>query len=150
MGTADRLLLGFNKMILNAGLPVSIRYYYNNVGSGTGSVYDEPSVGGLTLSGTIWLSGIYFGISPTNSEDNVLLEQGKINLQDKRLYIPGSIILSPHTGSVFQNKIGIGSPGNDFYSILSEGADAEDIAGVNIYKKVFIRRLTNGSLIGEA
>lgn len=142
--TSDRLLLGFAKMVKRAGTPISVRYYTQS----TGSIYDEPDT--LAQSGaTLWTSGIVFTVDPNSSSDNVLLEQGKIGLNDLRLYVAGSLAFSLNTGSVIQTKLGLGSPGIDFYSLIPLGGDAEEVSGVKVYKKAYFRRLTNGSLIGE-
>ena len=90
-------------------------------------------------------SGIIQCPDPNNAEDNLLFEQGKIGINDLRIYLHGSLILSPNTGSVLQTIIGIGSSN---YSIVPIGAQAEEVNGTPIYKRAFIRRLTNGSLVG--
>jgi hypothetical protein len=143
MVVSTGLIAGLNYLIKEAGKPISVSYYLST----TGSIYDEADT--LTKSGnTIWTSGIVFGLDPNSSEDNVLLEQGKIGIEDKRLYTQGDLMYSIRTGSVLQTKIGLGSPGTDFFSIIMNGADAEEANNVAVYKKAYIRRLTNGSLIG--
>lgn len=138
------LASGFNYLMNNGGRIFSVKYYKAT----TGSIYDEAD--SLTQSGnTLWLSGILQCPDPNNAEDTILLEQGKIGMNDLRVYFHGSVILSPNTGSVLQTKIGVGSPGDNFYSIIPIGANAEEVFGQSIYKRAFIRRLTNGSLIGE-
>ena|SRR3990167_128671 len=152
--TSDRLILGFRRMLDRAGTQISVKYYLNNIGSGTGSIYDEPSIPGLVQSGnTLWTSGILFTLDPKSSSDGLLMEQGKIGIGDIKLFLNGSLALSPNTGSVLQVKVGIGSlsnqSGTSFYALIPLGADAEQVSGVEVYKKGYFRRLTNGSLVGE-
>ena len=48
-------------------------------------------------------------------------------------------------------RVGIGSPITGFteYSLVPKGVHQWDLDGVPVVKKVYIRRLTTGSLIGE-
>lgn len=134
-------LLGITQ---KGGKIISIKY----LTASTGSIYDEADV--LTQSGnTVWTSGIVFTLDPNSSEDNLLLEQGKIAMNDQKLYTHGSLIYSPTTGSTIQTKIGLGSPGTDFFSLIPLGANSQEVEGTLIYKKAYIRKLLNGSLIGE-
>lgn len=134
----------YSSITQKGGKIISVKYLI----ASTGSIYDEADV--LTQSGnTVWTSGIVFTLDPNSSEDNLLLEQGKIAMHDQRLYTHGSLIYSPNTGSTIQTKIGLGSPGTDFFSLIPLGANSQEVEGTLIYKKAYIRRLTNGSLIGE-
>jgi len=135
---------GLSYIIKNGGKQISIQYY-NQI---TDDVYDEAVQ--LVQSGnTLWTSGVVFGLDPNVSEDNILLEQGKIAMSDKRLYTNGSLLYSQLTGSTIQTKIGIGSPTQDFYSLIMLGTDSEEVEDTPIYKKAYIRRIIGGSLIGE-
>lgn len=151
--TSTRLINGFNRMMFNAGQQISIRYFLQTQGAGTlGSVYDEPAAGGLVQSGNyIFTSGIIFPVgTEKGSHDAILIEQGKLNETDYKLYVNGSTIFSvPGTGSVLQCKIGLGSPGTHFYSLIPIGATQWTISEIPVYKKAYIRTLTCGSLIGE-
>lgn len=129
---------------LKFGQQLRIKYY--NVGFGAGSYYDDDVQ--LTQSGAdYWISGVVLPISNTRgSSDAVLLEQGKILMNDTKLYIRGAINTS---GTI---KIGLGSYTNMSgceYSLLSEGVTKWDVNNVPILKKLFIRLLTNGSFAGE-
>ena len=65
-------------------------------------------------------------------------------MNDTKLYIGGSV---PTSGTI---KIGLGSPTiTGEYSLLSEGVMKWDVNATPVLKKLFIRRLTNGSLAGE-
>ena len=141
---STQLIAGLNYLMQNGGKQISIKY----LTAVTGSIYDEADT--LAVSGAeVWTSGIVFGLNPNSSEENLLLEQGKIGIEDKRLYTAGNLMFSQRTGSILQTKIGLGSPNTDWFSIIPLGVDAEEVNDVNVYKKIYIRRLTNGSLIGE-
>jgi len=141
----DVFASGFNNLIREGGRQFAVKYYLST----TGSIYDEAIT--LTQSGnTVWTSGILQCPDPNNAEDNLLLEQGKIAMNDLRIYLHGSLWLSqPTTGSVLQTKVGSGSPVESWFSLIPIGAQSEDVSNQAIYKRAFIRRLTNGSLIGE-
>lgn len=139
MSVKNGLAAGFSSIISKAGLPIRIRYFTQSYDD----VYDDSVV--LTQSGTdLWTSGIFMPISTSRGTDFLLLEQGKIDNSDSKLYANGSLVIIRDD---LQAKITIGSPGID-YSVLSDGAITHQVEGVNIYKKVYLRKLT-GSLIGE-
>lgn len=139
---SDEIKAGFNE-ILAYGEQVRFKYY-NQVFVGN---YDDDI--SLTQSGTdFWVSGIVQPISSKQfSSDALLLEQGKILMDDKKLYVTGTV----QTSGLGPIKIGMnGSPTTQQYQILGEGQVTEwDINGVPIYKKIFVRYLPNGSFVGE-
>jgi hypothetical protein len=131
--------------ILTYGTPVRMKYY-TPAYAGAGSGYDDDVT--LTQSGTdLWVSGIALpintGTGPNSSYDAILIEQGKVLINDKKLYVAGSI----NTSGTF--KVMVGSPTGREYSTISAGEIAWEMDGAVIYKKMYIRALTNGSLIGE-
>ena len=99
----------------------------------------------LTESGTaVWVSGMYFPVKNTQgSTDAVLLEQGKITQADKTLFILGTT----ETTSIM--KIGVGSPITHEHSIIPNGIYQYPMAEHAVYKKLYVRTLPTGSLIGE-
>ena len=115
--------------------------YYNIVE--TGDYYDDDA--NLTQSGTdFWASGVVLPISNSQgSSDAVLLEQGKVLTNDTKLYVDASV---PTSGTI---KIGLGSPVTGEYSLLSQGVTKWDVNEIAILKKIFIRKLDTGSLMGE-
>lgn len=143
MPIKTNLIAGFNTMISRVGKPIRLRYYslfYNDV-------YDDDVR--LTQSGTdVWTSGIVLPLQnkDTASFDFLLTEQGKLSYEDQRLYVNGSLLL---VGSNIQCKIGVGSPNYDQFSVIPLGGIPVEWNDSKIYKKAYIRRLTNGSLIGE-
>ena len=128
---------------LKYGQQIRIKYY--DVGYGAGSYYDDDV--SLTISGTFWTSGVVLPINGTRgSSDAVLLEQGKILTDDTKLYIEGSVNTS---GTI---KVGLGSYDNMSgceYSLLSEGVTKWDVNDTAILKKLYVRKLSTGSLMGE-
>jgi len=121
---------------------IRLRYYTGSISS---TAYDDEQV--LTLSGTAWTSGCVQPILNTyGSNDAILLEQGKISTNDKKVYIPGNVVTG---GTGLSVKIGIGSPPSEEHSIVSNGVTAWRIGDDAIYKKLYLRELQNGSLFGE-
>lgn len=132
---------------LKYGLQIRFRYFNVNVQE---DYYDDDVI--LTRSGNdFWTSGVVLPISNARgSSDAVLLEQGKILMNDTKLYIDGSI----NTSGTW--KLGLGSNDTNIpvsitgeYSLLSEGTAKWSVNATPILKKLYIRRLTTGSLMGE-
>ena len=145
MGVYDSLAQGFSALMTRTGEPISIKYYSSTIGS----VYDDDST--LTTSGTtLWTSGIILALDfkrDTNaSSDYFLVEQGKLDNHDQRLYLNGSVALTTPSTEV---KIGVGSPNREQYSIISLGVIPHEVQGSKVMKKVYIRKLETGSLLGE-
>lgn len=122
------------------GQKIRIRYF-NVVEIGEG--YDDDV--SLTQSGTdLWTSGVILPITDARgSNDAVLLEQGKVLTNDTKLYIQGDV----STSGVM--KIGLGSPIEGEYSLLSEGVMKWNVNQVPVLKKLYVRRLLTGSLSNE-
>jgi len=138
MVISDRLSAGFHNLLRKAGTQVKIEYY-NQVFD---NVYDDQVT--LILSGTLWTSGIILPINKRQgSTDSVLVEQGKLQDKDKRLYVTGSTDM---TGEELSIKIQIGSPTGDVYSTIPLGAIQYETLGTDIYKRQYIRYLQTGSL----
>ena len=136
MTLKDNLIIGFNNIIKKAGKPIGVSYYSQT----PGSVWDDEVT--LTQSGnTLWTSGI---VLPVGQGDSVLVEQGKLLDSDQRLYVTGSLMI---TGSEFQVEIQLGSATitDEIYTTIPGGINPE-VENTKIYKKVFIRKLTTGSL----
>lgn len=136
---------GFQKIMDRNGKSICVKYYSISFPG----VYDDDIK--LTQSGaTLWTSGIVLPAQKRdqfNSSDPILMEQGKYTPYDQILYVNGSLALA--TGSL-DVKIGLGSPSQGFYSIIPLGTITPEDSDVKIYKKIFLRKLTNGSLIGES
>jgi len=123
---------------------VRLRFY---TGSVSNSEWDDVQV--LTQSGSdIYTSGLILPVRGLRgSNEAVLLEQGKIQTDDKRFYIKGNVSMAvPTDGAI---KIGAGSPVVEEHFLLPDGIEAWPPTGTIVYKKVFGRRLPLGSLTGE-
>jgi len=137
MTLKTQLAEGFAKIINKAGRPIDIRYYNMTVGS----VWDDEVTLSEVTGSRLWTSGV---VLPLNSStDSLLVEQGKLQNHDQRLYIAGTTNL---TGSDFKVKVTLGSNAGDSYNIIPEGTITAEVEATKIYRKVFIRRLTTGSL----
>ncbi len=146
MTLSSKLSAGFSKAVEKAGKPIRIRYFSLE----PGSVWDDEVTMTEVTGSEIWTSGVVSPLSNRyGSEDVVLIEQGKLRNQDQKLYVNGSLDFTG-IGSNFKCKIGMnGSPTQtDNYTMVQAGIPYE-AQGTQIYKKVWIRRLTNGSFIGE-
>ena len=148
MGVNDSLEAGFATALSRAGKPIKIRYFSQVAGS----VWDDDVTLTEITGSAVWTSGVVLPLSDKyGSEDAVLVEQGKLRNQDQKLYVNGSLDFTG-TGSNLKVIIGMnGSPAQaDNYTMIPLGGVPYESAGTQVYKKVFIRRLTNGSLIGES
>ena len=148
MGIQTDLSTEFENMVDQVGKPIRIRYF----SAEPGSVWDDEVTLIEVTGSELWISGVVLPLNKVQgSEDVNLLEQGKLRNQDQKLYVNGSLDFTG-IGSNLKVKIGMnGSPTQtDNYTMLSLGGTPYKAQGVQIYKKVFIRRLTNGSLINEA
>ena len=147
MGTKDTLSAGFANIVSKTGKPVRIRYFSEEIGS----VWDDEVTLTEVTGSEVWTSGVVLPLSNRyGSEDVILVEQGKLTNQDQRLYVNGSLDFTG-VGSNFKVKIGMNGSLTqiDNYTIIPQGGIPYEVGGVQIYKKVYIRRLTNGSFIGE-
>jgi len=119
-----------------------LRFKYFNV-INVGEYYDDDIK--LVQSGTdLWTSGVILPINgERGSNDAVLLEQGKILTNDTKLYIAGTINTS---GTL---RVGLGSPIDGEYSLLSQGVTKWNVNQTAILKKLYVRKLLTGSLTGE-
>ncbi len=145
MSIVSELTQDFNE-ILKYGEQVRFKYY--NSSFATGSYYDDDVV--VSQSGNdFWVSGVVQPISSNQyNSDSLLMQQGKILFDDKKLYVEGTV----QTSGLGPIKIGMnGSPPTQEYQILEDGqVTSWDINGSSVYKKLYVRYLTNGSFIGEA
>ncbi len=125
---------------LKFGQLVRIKYF--NI-TDIGEYYDDDIK--LTQSGTdYWTSGVVLPITNAKgSSEATLVEQGKLLTNDTKLYIDGAVNTS---GTV---KIGLGSPVEGEYSLLGEGVTKWSVNQTSILKKLYLRKLLTGSLVGE-
>jgi len=144
MSTSSRLQVGFQKLLDKAGKQICIRKFNVTIGS----VWDDD----VTLtSGTnfeTWTSGIVLPIKGKfGSSESILMEQGKLIDGDVKLFVSGNINFTGIGSYII--KVGIGSPGIE-YQPVPLGVIKQEVAGVDIYKKAYFRRiLGTGSYLGE-
>src|SRR3990167_9528481 len=118
-----------------AGVVFRIRYYTETIGS----VWDDERT--ITGSTSLYLSGIMEKIDATRgSEDEVLLEQGRIRYDDSKIFIAGSISTTSGT-QVFTIAVSVLDRG---YREITPGAIVPQYYGINVYKKLYVRELPNG------
>lgn len=131
--------------VLKYGEQIRFKYYTQVLTSG--SYYDDDV--SLTQSGTdFWTSGLICPIdSKLGGYDALLLQQGKILMDDKKIYVDGGV----QTSGLGPIKIGTtGSPTTKQYQIIDEGnTTAWTLSGSPVYKKMYVRFLPNGSFTGE-
>ena len=134
-----------NSLLNSRGQIIRIRTYTQTIVGGAGSYYDSAVT--LSASGSqVWTSGLQqeVGQGRRSSYDAVLVQQGLLRDHDIKLYVAGS-----HSFSGAAIKIGIGSPPINEYSIVDGGVHPYFVMGSPIYTKLFLRKLSTGSLYGE-
>ena len=121
-----------------AGNVLRVRYYTETIGS----VWDDERT--ITKSGNdLYISGTIHKIDAMRgSEDQVLLEQGRIAYNDTKFFINGSV---QTTSGIRIFTIGISGIDQVFREI-TPGAIIPQFAGTNVYKKIYGRLIPNGSL----
>ena len=107
----------------------------------SGTDYDQELV---TQSGVdVWMKMIHYTVGKS-STDRDYLEQGVILKDDRKVFFAGSLTINSFM------KLGLGSPiRNEYGFIAPAGVQNWSISGVSIFTEAYIRRLTNGSFIGE-
>ena len=139
MSIKTKLQKGLDRLMSEASREIQIQKF-NQIYD---SVYDEP-VSLVQTGSTVFTRGIILPIdSRTGTSDALLLEQGKIANSDLKLFISGGTSMENNNTRI---KVTIGSPTGDAYTIISAGVITPQVEGTEIYKKVYLRRLT-GSMI---
>jgi len=137
----EQLAQDFSGSVTQYGQSMRVAYYKDSY---SGTAYDNAY---LTASGTNqWMTAFDFpvGQGRNTGEDFKFLAQGRIQQDDRKIFVPPHINLS---GAGV--KIGIGSPTPVEYAIIPEGVSVYNVQGVDIYKKAYVRKLNTGSLPGE-
>ncbi len=131
------------KEILKYGEPIRLKYYNTSFNASDG--YDDD-VTYTQSGGNTWASGLVQPIDQSRgSTDAILLEQGKILMNDSKIYVLGSV----QTSGLAPIKVGLGSPIFQEYQVLNDGTIEWVVNCSPVYKKIYVRFLTNGSFIGE-
>lgn len=126
--------------IISNGTRIRFRYFTGSITAGS---FDDTIT--LYQSGTdFYTSGLVLSLSNLKgSKDAMLIEAGQLLTNDVKCFILGNV----QTSGIF--RIGIGSPTGLEYSTVPEGILESDINNVSVFKKLYLRVLTNGSLMGE-
>lgn len=140
MGYFDEWRTEFINNVNEYGAPIRIRHF---TGSVSNSEWDDAQI--LTQSGNdVWTSGMIMSVDYSRgSRDRLLIEQGKLLQDDKRLFIAGNIETTDTM------KIGLGSPIRQEFSVMENGIIHELSEEQSVYKKIYCRAIGLGSLIGE-
>lgn len=140
MGYFDEWRTEFINNVNEYGAPIRIRHF---TGSVSNSEWDDAQI--LTQSGNdVWTSGMIMSVDDSRgSRDRLLIEQGKLLQDDKRLFIAGNIETTDTM------KIGLGSPIRQEFSVMENGIIHELSEEQSVYKKIYCRAIGLGSLIGE-
>ena len=132
---------GLNHLTRIGGNVLRIRYFTEAVGS----VWDDDRT--ISASGnSLYISGVIQKINATRgSEDQILLEQGRIRYDDSKIFINGSIQTA---SGALTCTIGISgtSTTERTYREITPGGIVSPYFGQNIMKKLYVRELQNGSL----
>jgi len=147
MTIKDTLSAGFVNVINKAGKPIRVRYF----SAEPGSVWDDEVTLTEVAGSEVWTSGVVMPLdNRQGSEDVNLVEQGKLSNHDQKLYVNGSLDFTG-IGSNIKVKIGMtGSPTQTYnYTMIPVGGIPYEVEETPIYKKVYIRKLTTESLVGE-
>lgn len=137
MGIANSLQKGLDRITKLAGRQIVIRKFTEVIDP----IYDDDVT--LTVDTNTTISGVVMNLS-NSGHDSILVEQGKLLNNDLKVYVSGAVSF---TGSDTQVKVIIG---NEAYSVMEPSAFTPQAEGEHIYNKVYLRRLTTGSLIGES
>lgn len=130
---------GLTYLTRRAGNIFRMRYYTETIGS----VWDDNRT--LAQSGNdFYTSGVILSIDGSKgSEDQILMEQGRIKYDDSKIYLSGTI---PTTSGVRIFTIAIS--GNDIvYQNVMPGNRVPQYFGQNVYQKIYARVVTTGSLL---
>lgn len=135
MGMNSFLNTGLNKLFINGnGILVNLINY-----SIEGNDYDDILT--QTNIGSSFISGLEFPMhSKQGSSEALLLDQGKLLMTDKIVYI-GSTALSS-SGLL----IGLGNPPIAYYTIVENGITTYRTNGSVVYNKLYLRQTIPGSI----
>jgi len=141
--TAAGMISDFDSLMSEIGQNIRIKKYSEAYAvSGTG--WDDGTT--LTQSGSAtYAVGFTQPLTTdTSGFDYKYLQEGKLQTDDSKLFLTGSVNLSGN-----RIKFAIGSPNYVEYVMLFKGDRKHNIAGTTVYNDVYIRILNNGSFIGE-
>lgn len=128
----------FRYQINSNGRTLRIRYFTEVIGS----VWDDERT--LTLSGTsTYASGLVMPLTNTDgSDDQILLEQGRIKEGDMKFFVAGSLDTTSGAKVVTVAISGL----DEVYRNITFGVNVPQLQDDNIYKKFYGRLVPGGSL----
>ena len=119
----------------------TIRFTRFEVSGADAGYDDEVVLGSAVIS---WESGLIQPVRAVRGSINaVLIEQGKVLMNDSVVYINGDI----NTSGAF--RVGLGSPPTEDYFVVDDGITSWPVNGSVVYKKMIVRRLSTGSFVNE-
>lgn len=123
----------FSEIVRLHGIPITILYWpQSSIFYQTD--YDQertPATSGTTISGGAI-------IQPIGTGDAQYLEQGKLQKDDMKMYVAGSLTMPSNS------IITIGNTGSK-YDIVPDTIRRWDLSGTTIYQQAFIRTRPEGS-----
>lgn len=141
--TSSEARTDFDNIVDANGFSIRFKYFSS---SGADSGYDDEVV--VAPSGVaVWVSGVTQPVSGKfGSEEASYLEQGIITHADTKLYIPGDHV----TSGLW--SVMLGSPTGQEFRLINDGGIGVmpwNLNGTTVYKKCYVRYLTNGSFVSE-
>ena len=128
----------FRLLNKTAGRVLRIRYYTETIGS----VWDDDR----TTAGSgndLYVSGMVLNIDSTaGTDDQVLVEEGRIKFNDTKFYVAGSL---DTTSGVKIFTVAI-SGVDAVYRQVTPGLNRPQFLGDSVYKKIYGRLIPGGSL----
>ena len=126
-----------------AGNLLRVRYYTETI-QGGGSVWDNTNASSFAKSGTdLYVSGLILKMDSTNgSEDQILLEQGRIKYDDTKIFVNGSVQTTSGARVVTFTISGA----DRVYREITPGVIMPQYFATDIYKKFYGRLVPGGSL----
>jgi len=138
MAIAGELFTDLKSTVNTYGQAVRFRYFVGSIGAGS---YDDD-ISLFKEGNDTWVSGL---VQPIGKAENDLVQQGLLKTDDLKVYFDSSVNVS----GTWRLGIG-GSPPAQEYGLTEDNLrNSPLINGSVIYHKVFVRKLTTGSLVGE-
>ena len=129
-------LLDGRRFIFNAANSIQVNLINYSF---SGADYDDIAI--QTVTGSVVTSGLIFPVrGKQGSTEAMLMEQGKLLMKDKILYLGGDVQLNS-SGLL----VGLGSP-LVYYTIIPDGIQSYEANGSVIYNKLFLKHTIPGSL----
>lgn len=142
LNVGQQTAIDFSGSVAAYGTVMRVQHY---APSYSGTKYDNSYLAASGATQYIHAMDFPVGMGRGAGEDHKLLEQGSIQYDDRKMFFnPTPTFSGAHV------KIGIsGTTVTELFSILPKGARVESIQGIDIYKKVYVRKLNTGSFPGE-